>query len=711
MLISKENLRILLKALKEEPPKIVLTNAYRKLRGFEQNNHFANNDFKLHLDALAWAQSRLCIKGWIITADDKSEISLILDEHIEFEISQNQSRPDVIQRFNLKPTNDPIGFIAQIDLPQKPKRLQIILKTDHGRSVHFNIDSTYSLKSFLHLPFHQQYLFYLNKQNVDFINKSVVSESLPISIITPTYNTLPRYLDLCIQSLINQTYQHWEMILYDDASTNQDTLKCLNKWEKSDSRIKIVYGSDNQHISKANNAALSHASGTFVGFLDHDDELAPSALHEVALAIQNNSEIDLLYSDEDKIDKYNIHSGPYFKPAFSIDHIRSNNFMCHFLVIRKSLGDQIRWFTPGMEGAQDYDLILKVIDQTSPDKIYHIPKVLYHWRMIEGSTALKFDEKNYALEAGQKAIEAHLSRNEIQGKVTFGPWKGAYRVHYNFAPSKISILIPFKDQVKLLKQCIKSILKHTVYPNYEIVLLDNQSQAKRTLTYLKKIQNKHAHIQVLKYNHPFNFSAINNYGVHHTKGDHILLLNNDIKVITDGWLTAMAEHIHRPEIGAVGGKLLYKDETIQHASVVTGIGGSAGHIFKGQPNGHHYFTMGLIRNVGAVTGACILVKKSIYQEVGGLDEENLKIAYNDIDLCLKIRKAGYLITYTPYAELYHFESKSRGYEDTPEKQARHDQEKDFLAQKWGDFLMKDPYYNPNFSRQTERLSIHLEQHE
>ena len=709
MLFSKKNFKTLSRALRTEPLPLIVNNLFKKLRGKIPKNRFAQDGILLHIDTFVKQRKKLYIIGWVVCADPV-EVFLKINGESKFEIKLNTIRADVNIKFKNIRFDQKVGFTSILDINKQILDAKIRIESLQT-SVNFDLNPLLPTKGLKDIPLRLQYTLFQHQKSStpkDLAPLSLKYQPL-LTIITPVYNTDSKWLELCIESVLNQTYANWELILYDDASSNQDTLDQLNSWQGKDERIKIFYGSKNEHISIASNKALQHASGEFIAFLDHDDTLYENALLEVIKSINKNPNLCLIYSDEDKINRFGHYSGPYFKPNFSIDHIRSNNYMCHFLVIKKSVGDKVGWFQKGLEGAQDFDLILKVIDQCRIEQICHIPKVLYSWRITPGSTALSFDQKEYALIAGKKAIESHLKRNKIAGEILNGPWKGAYRVKYaiNRNP-KVSIIIPFKDQITLLKSCIKSIIKRTDYQNYELILVDNQSQDKRTKKYLNKILRKYNHVQVIKFNDRFNFSKINNYAVQYASGEYLLLLNNDTKVITQGWLSNMVEILQQDHVGAVGPKLLYKDKSIQHAGVVTGIGGSAGHIFKGRPNFPQYFTSGIIRNVGAVTGACILVKKSIYTKVGGLESEHLKIAYNDIDLCLKIRREGYTITYTPHTELYHYESKSRGYEDTPEKKARHDKEKKYLQDKWGDYLIKDPYYNPNFSLHTEQLTLKID---
>lgn len=535
-----------------------------------------------------------------------------------------------------------------------------------------------------------------------------------ISIITPVYNVDPKWLDRCIQSVLDQYYSNWELCLHDDASTKKETIKCLIKWqEKGEKRIKINFGKSNQHISGASNEALKLATGEFIALLDNDDELPKNALSEYAKVLNTNAEIDFIYSDEDKINEQNQRLNPFFKPDWSPDLFLSMNYVCHSF-FRKSIIDKIGGFRLGYEGAQDYDLVLRFIEKTSPEKIYHIPKILYHWRQIETSTSAGLSAKNYTVDNSIKALEDYLKRNKIEGEVEEGLSPGRFRVKRTIIGNPgVSIIIPFRDQVEVLERCVKSILTKTDYKNYEIVLVNNQSQESATLAYLEKIKYYPA-CRIVNYDKPFNFSAINNFAAKWCGNEYILFLNNDTEVIEKEWLSSLLEHIQRPEVGAVGAKLIYPSKQIQHAGVILGLG-IAGHAFK-HLNGENegYMSMAnVIRNYSAVTAACILVKKSVFEEVDGFDEKNFSIAYNDVDLCLRIRKKGYLIVYTPYAKLYHYESLSRGNDEdlkkeNPKKYQRVRQERETMFKKWYEWIMNDPYYNPNLTRVREDFSLKTE---
>ena len=525
-----------------------------------------------------------------------------------------------------------------------------------------------------------------------------------ISVVMPVYNIEIRWLDAAIESVKRQIYPHWQLCIADDRSKRKDIADYLRGLDHP--LIRIIFLERNSGIAEASNAALALADGDYVALLDHDDELTPDALYEVAKAI-NEHDPDLLYSDEDKLTQESYYLEPHFKPDYSPDLLFSINYICHLSVYRRALLEKIGGFRNGFDGAQDHDLLLRFLDHT--DRVHHIPKILYHWRKIPGSTAAKFDHKNYAWEAGRKAVADALDRRGIAGSVVFGKFPGNYRVRRTLLTQpKISIVIPFRDQPDLLRECIDSILSKTAYEDFEIVGVSNNSREPETLALMKDYANRDPRIRFLVHDIPFNFSAINNFAVRQVDGEHVLLLNNDMVVITPDWLQALLEHSQRPEVGAVGAKLYYPDDTVQHGGVIIGIGGIAGHAHKyAQRDDNGYFDrLLLIQNFSAVTAACLMVKKSLYEQVDGMDEEHLAIAFNDVDFCLRLREKGYLNVFTPYCELYHHESKTRGYEDTLEKQQRFAKEVAYMRKRHAVTLQNgDPYYNPNLPLDREDFGM------
>lgn len=530
-----------------------------------------------------------------------------------------------------------------------------------------------------------------------------------ISIIMPVYNTKKKWLNKAILSVVNQIYNKWELCIVDDGSKKIKTKKTLLKWAKKDGRIKIKYFNENKGIVAASNTAISFAMGDYIGFLDHDDEIAPFALYEIVKLLNKHPEADVVYSDEDKINTFGKRFSPYFKPDWSPDLLLSHMYTCHFSIYRKSLVEKIGRLRIGFDGAQDYDLVLRFTELTQ--KIFHVPKILYHWRVHRHSTAGNANSKIYAHEASYKAIkEALMRRNEkaIVEKIKEMP--GNYIVHFiprnnNF----ITIIIPTKDKHELLNMCLSSIFNKTNYNNYEILIIDNNSAEKETFKTFEKWKSyKPDYIRIERLELPFNFSKLNNHAAKIAKGNILLFLNNDTEVISDNWIEEMVGQAERKTTGCVGAILYYPDNKIQHAGVVLGIGGVAGHAFRHfSANSIGYYGRAvLISNYSAVTGACMMVKRSIFEEIGGFDE-NLPVAYNDVDFCIRVRNKGYFNLVLPQVKLYHHESKTRGYDDRPENIKRFQRDKDYIQKKWGNVLYNDPFYNPNLTLEKEDFSLRL----
>jgi GT2 family glycosyltransferase len=520
-----------------------------------------------------------------------------------------------------------------------------------------------------------------------------------ISVLMPVYNTPEKWLVRAIESVRSQIYAQWELCIADDASTQPHIRPLLEKAAREDSRIKVVFRETNGHISVASNSALALARGDFVALLDHDDEIRPHALACIAFELDRFPDADLIYSDEDKLHENGFRYGPYFKPDWNPDLFFAQNFVCHLGVYRLSLVREIGGFRVGYEGSQDWDLAMRAIDRSHASRIRHIPRILYHWRAVQGSTAVHVSEKNYSVTAAEKVVADHFERVGIKAALT--PTPGHYwRVHYplpNPAPA-VTLVIPTRNRVNVLRPCVASLLKKTTYPDFKILVVDNDSDEPETLAYLEELR-QHPRCRVLRFPGPFNYSAINNFAVHQVDSPLIGLLNNDLEVINGDWLEEMASQALRPEIGCVGAKLYYPDGRIQHAGLILGIGGMAGHSWHGFPRDTHGQGCRALlqQTVSAVTAACLVIRRETYLKVGGLDEENFKVALNDVDFCLKVRAAGYRNFFTPFAELYHHESASRGYEDTDEKRQRFAQETERLQKKWGEALFNDPAYNPNLT--------------
>lgn len=528
-----------------------------------------------------------------------------------------------------------------------------------------------------------------------------------ISILMPVYDPPVQYLDKAIQSVRGQLYPEWELCIADDASENQQVRDLLSKHAKEDNRIKVVFREENGHISNASNSALALASGEFIALLDHDDLLPEHALYHLAKTIINHPDVGLIYSDEDKVDAQGVRHSPYFKCDFNPELMLAQNMISHLGAFRRTLVESVKGFRTGFEGSQDYDLAFRILERIEPAQVEHIPHVLYHWRAFQGSTALSTNEKKYAVDRSRRAVLEHLHRTGVDAEALPAPFVPSYhRVKFNVPERKpmVSIIIPMRDKVNLLRTCIRSILSKTNYPAYEIIVMDNGSEEPETITYLKNLPA--AKITVMQDSSPFNYSALNNTAEKKSNGSLLCLLNNDIEVLHPEWLEEMVSFAIQPEIGAVGARLWYDNDRLQHAGCILGIDGVAGHahkyVHRGDPG---YFGRAVLhQELSAVTGACLLVRREVYREVRGLNE-SLAVCFNDIDFCLRIQQAGYRNIWTPYAQLRHHESPSRGPEDTPEKQARFLKEFDYMKNTWGNYLVNDPAYNPNLTLKTEDFGL------
>lgn len=526
------------------------------------------------------------------------------------------------------------------------------------------------------------------------------------SIIIPVYRPVPQYFTDMIKSIKHQTYSNWEICIADGGGEGHTVDKTLFGLVKGD-KVRYVAISENLGISGNTNEAMKMATGDYFVLGDHDDVFEPDALFECARAINSKEKPDMIYSDEDKItEDGKKHCEPYFKPDFNIDLLRNNNYICHLFVFSRELSEKVGYFRKEFDGAQDYDMILRCSEKAKCIK--HIPKVLYSWRIYSGSTSANPESKRYAFTAGKRAIDEHFKRMGIKAEAEMNEtYLGIYRSRYEITGNPlISILIPNKDHTDDLDKCIKSILKQK-YENYEIIVIENNSTEDATFEYYKKLEKECNKVKVVYYKDKFNYSKINNFGRKEAKGEYLLLLNNDTEMINDDCLNELLSYTERDDVGITGARLLYEDNTVQHAGVVIGYNGLAGHTFVGnEPDdvGYHAYVI-QARDYSAVTAACLMVKASLYDEVGGFEEE-LEVAFNDVDFCLKVREKGYLVVYNPYAVLHHYESKSRGYEDTPEKRNRFEKEAFFTYNKWEKILADgDPCYNPNLTLSNSDFSL------
>ena len=519
-----------------------------------------------------------------------------------------------------------------------------------------------------------------------------------ISIAVPAYQTPVEFLRQMIESLIVQTYSNWELCIVNASPDNEEMQKVLAEYSAGDSRVRFCNLKENLGIAENTNRAFAMTKGEFVGLLDHDDLLAPNALYEIVKILQDHPQADALYTDEDKVTtELDEHFQPHLKPDFNLDLLRSNNYICHFFVVRKSIVEKAGGFRKEFDGAQDYDFIFRCTENAG--EVLHVPEILYHWRTHKASTADNPASKMYAFEAGKRAIEAHLERTGTKGEVSHTQDLGFYRVKYPVQGKPlVSVIIPNKDEKETLHTCLEMLEKNTGYQNFEIIIVENNSTTDEIFRYYKELSGNRK-IHLLRWGKEFNYSAINNFAVAHAKGEYLLFLNNDVKSINPDWLEEMLGVCQRPEVGGVGAKLIYPDNTIQHAGCVIGMGGIAGHMFVDMPADRtgYLHKASLLQDMSAVTAACLLMKKEVFEQAGGFTEE-LAVAFNDVDLCLKVRKNGYLIVYDPYAKLYHMESKTRGAEDSKEKVRRFQTEIEYMRCHWIDILKNgDPCYNKNLS--------------
>ena len=523
-----------------------------------------------------------------------------------------------------------------------------------------------------------------------------------VSVVLPVHDTPEPYLDHVITSVRKQLYENWELCICDDASTAPHVARILDAAAAADERVKVVRRTENGHICAASNNALAIATGEWVAFLDHDDALAEHALAVVVLALAGAHDPAVLYSDEDKLDTSGLRHQPYFKPEFDRLLLMGQNYLTHFLVARRDLVAKVGGLRPGYEGSQDWDLALRITEGLRDDQILHLPHVLYHWRAHERSTASQVEAKPYALAAGERAVQEHLARTGRAGTVVQLP-SGHHRLAWDLpepAPL-VSVVVPTRDG-QLLARCIDSLLGRTDFPRLEVLVIDNGSSDPDVLEYLRSRQGE---ITVIRDDRPFNYSALNNAAAAQASGEVLCLLNDDTEVVAGNWLTEMVGQLFQPDVGAVGAKLYYDEGTIQHAGVVLGVGGVAGHAYRRAP-ASSTGQMGrllLAQTMSAVTGACMAVRRQAWEDVGGLEEDHLAVAFNDVDFCLRLREAGWHVVWTPAAELLHHESVSRGSET--KRRAAFAAEERYMRWRWGEALRHDPAYNPNLTLVSEDFSL------
>ena len=675
------------------------------------------NLVEYHLDRVEILyDTMLEIQGWVVDQRGRVEVTVHQEDAslLDCRISRGR-RPDVVERRNLDEEykTQEIGFRISAALPEI-KGGEIIL--------HFCGDSvtkTYTIdieelrkqnkpKGFLSRLFGKEsvaeggYEAWLARHKVDKRTlrrqkHAAFAQKPLISIVIPLYCTPLPYLKELLESVRRQSYENWQLCLA-DGSPDDKVKEFIEKHYGREKRIVYRKLEENGGISVNTNEAVALAAGEYLMLCDHDDTLEPDALYEIVKAI-NDTGADVLYTDEDKVSMDGRHYfDPNFKPDFNLFRLRENNYICHIFVVKKSLTDETGLLRSEFDGAQDFDFILRCCEKAQ--KITHIPKVLYHWRCHMDSTAADPSSKAYAYEAGRKAVREHYQRLGIDAKVEMTERPGWYRSHVKVQGNPlISVIIPNKDHTDDLELCLFSMTRKSTYRNYEILIVENNSEKEETFEYYRKLPDRYPKARVLTWEKEFNYSAINNFAAKEAKGEYLLFLNNDVEILTPDWMEEMLQNCQQENVAAVGAKLYYPDDTIQHAGVVLGLGGIAGHIMcRASKEDPGYFgRMISVQEISAVTAACMMVKKSDFDAVGGLDE-TFQVAFNDIDLCMKFRAAGKKIIFTPYAELYHYESKSRGLEDTPEKQFRFDKEVKRFQEKWAQQLeMGDPYYSPNLS--------------
>ena len=693
-----------------------------------------------NIDEIQIQKEEISIRGWVLDAERGEQIWTERENHEKQPCNiQRMVRPDVNQKFRLQNQDYETGFLIKIsrkkvqgkyificiDNGYVKKKISVDLKraefenSKQGRLLkavgreNFRQNKEYVQKygwkafyHYLEVQMNPQYGDY----NLWFKQHSATGPVLKrqkkyrfsyapkISVVIPLYNTPLKYLKEIMDSLLGQSYGNLEICLA-DGSSEEGPGKLIKKRYGKDPRVRYQKLKKNMGISENTNAAIDMASGEYIMLSDHDDVVTRDALFEIVKAINKNRDADIIYTDEDKVTMDGKdYFDPSFKPDYNIDFLRSSNYICHIFTVKRSLLEEAGKFRHEYDGAQDFDLILRCCEKAK--KIIHIPKILYHWRSHPNSTAGKPESKMYAFEAGKKALEAHYARLDIKAKVELTPLFGRYRTIYEVTGHpKVSIIIPNKDHVEDLDKCLKSIWERTSYDNYEILVVENNSEEKDTFAYYEMIQNLKENIRVITWKREFNYAAINNFAVSYAQGEYLLFLNNDVEIITEGWIEEMLGHCQREDVGIAGAKLYYPDDTVQHAGVIIGLGGVAGHIFCGSERGEYGYCARLVsvQDYSAVTAACMMTKKELFQKVKGFDE-GFQVAFNDIDYCMKVRKEGKLVVFTPYAELYHYESKSRGKEETAAQLKRFAGEVHRFEKKWPEILKKgDPYYNKNLT--------------
>jgi GT2 family glycosyltransferase len=645
--------------------------------------------------------SILLVRGWATARDGIEKVEIQIDDGELRPATYGLLREDVESIYPDFVDASRTGFIAAFgsgNLGTGEHWVHVIATSKSGacedKSVSFSVDrrTEYEIWAGIQQPTRDHLLMLLDEQ-------LRLGYRPLISIITPVYRTPREFLKRCVGSVLKQAYPNWELILIDDCSDDPALSELLRSFEAQDRRIRVIGLAENQGIAGASNVGLKTCRGSYVGLLDHDDELAPNALFEICKALNEDRALDVLYSDEDKIDETGKLCDPFFKPDWSPDLLLSMNYICHFLVARTSLLNSMDGFRMGFDGSQDYDLVLRLAEQTN--KIHRIPKVLYHWRMHRNSTASGVGVKPGATSAGRRAIQGHLDRRGVNAQaIEIGA--GRYRVRYRHPDRpEVGIVVPTGGS-STLRSALESVLEKTSYPNFRITVVDN-SKGNSVREVVSKVQAISERVDLVDCrNLPFNFSYLCNYGAAYGRSPYLMFLNDDTSIITPDWLEAMMEHAQRDEVGAVGAQLLFPNDTTQHAGVVMGLMGLASHPFRGLPPELHYFALSqYIRNCAAVTGACLLTRRDVFDAVKGFDEDNLPTCFQDVDICLKMVERGYRVVYTPYARLYHYESYSK-------KAIANLSELEYMRERWADMIADDPFYNPCLTRTADDYGLNYD---
>lgn len=667
-----------------------------------------NESIAYHVDKVATSFGNILIQGWAIDREGKNEIFVEDTKGEKLVIyTERLVRKDVNQVYGLE-KDCQSGFHVVVDMGNITTRKIRLVFANGAEKKSYEVD--------LHKNRLQNRLRrrLLKDETIPMDYDEWVREQAPkvrerisqrrehfaweplFSVVIPLYNTPIPFLKKIVDSVLGQTYRKVELCLA-DGSTSDEAERYLKSRYRRERRMKYMRLRENRGISVNTNRAIAMATGDFIVFADHDDTLTIDAFYEMVKALNRDPKIEILYSDEDKVNKTDTnYFGPHLKTVFDMDLLRCNNYICHIFAVKREVLDRVGLLRREYDGAQDYDFVLRCCEQSQ--HIYHIPKVLYHWRVHPQSTAGNPASKMYAFEAGRRAVEDHYRRMGVEATVESTKMLGRYRTRRAvIGKPLVSVLIPNMDHVQELKTCLNSLFSKTSYDNYEVLIIENNSTEPETFAYYEALQREHERVRIIRWEKAFHYAAMHNQAVMEAKGEYLLFLNNDVEIRNAGWMEEMLSHCQREEVGAVGAKLYYPDGTIQHAGVVIGFGGVAGHLFAGTGGDQEGYMAALVsvRQVSAVTAACMMTKKTLYRQVNGMDE-SFQVAYNDVDYCLKLRAMEKEIVFTPYARLTHFESKSRGLEDTPQKKKRLMREAKHFAAKWPDILKNgDPFFNQN----------------